>query len=424
VGTVAIVRTLLAALALFAGSTTAGPIVDEAAAELRRDPVYVHPDADIELSDADADRLRDTIRDGNEAIYIAVLPREAGAEAGGLNNLPKALRDATTFEGTYAVATGEGVRAGSDFLPASRIMTNAFNDNRRGGAGAVLRAFVDEVLATAGGSSTGTGTDGGTGSGTGGTGSFGGGGRTSDEGGGSGVLPWLLVGGAVGGGVYLMRKSNKRRQQEQAVLLGDQEDLRAELSVLADDVMRLEPEVGIHPDARDDYAAGVARYRWAQAAIDSIDSPDDIPRVRRGMAEAQYAMARARAIIRGHEPPAPPPDLQQPGPYGEPAVTLDERRQPVYVGYDGYGGGWGGGGFFGGNGLFTGLLLGQMLGGGMGWGGGFGWGSGGYDRGGDSGGGGIFGGGGGWGGGGGGGDWGGGGGGGGGDWGGGGGGDW
>lgn len=390
------VRTLLAALALFAGTTTAGPIVDEAAAELRRDSVYVHPDADIELSESDADRIRGAIRDGDEAIYVAVLPSAAESEAGGIGNLPRALREATGFEGTYAVATGTGVRAGSDFVQASQLMTDAFNDNRGDGAGGVLLAFVERVQSAASGS----------GSGSGGSSSSDGG---SDAGG--GLLPWLLVGGAVGGGVYLMRKSNKRRQQEQAVLVGDQEDLRAELAVLADDVMRLEPEVEIKPEARDDYEAGVARFKWAQAAIDSIDSPDDVPRVRRGMAEAQYAMARARAIIRGHEPPDPPAELQRPGPYGEPAVELDDQRHPQYAGYGGYGGGWGGGGFFGGNGLFTGLLLGQMLGGG-GWGGGFGWGGGGHGQssGGDWGGGG-----------GGGGDWGGGGGG---DWGGGGGGDW
>ena len=405
-GTVPDVRTLLAALALFGASTTTGPILDEAAAELRRDPVYVHPAAERSIDDGEADELRDKIRDGDEAIYVAVLPEAAEAEVGGeIGRLPRALRDAVAFQGTYIVVTGSGVRAGSDFVPADRIATNAFNDERENGVAAVLLAIVDQTQSHRSGGRSGSGSGSGSG--------------PSEERGGGGLLPWLLVGGAVGGGVYLMRRSNTRRQQEQTVLVGDQEDLRAELAVLADDVMRLEPEVELQPAARDEYEAGVARFRWAQAAIDAIDSPDDVPRVRRGMAEAQYAMARARAILRGHEPPAPPPDLQQPGPYGEPAVELDERRQPVYAGYGGYGGGWGGGGFFGGTGLFTGLLLGQMLGGGMGWGGGFGWGSGGGDRG-DGGGGGGFGGGD-WGGGGGGGDWGGGGGG---DWGGGGGGDW
>lgn len=378
-------RTLLAALTFFAGLFSAGPVIDDAAVGLRQDPVYVHPDASDLVDEDEIDDLRSAIREGNRPIYVAVLPLEAQNEVGSLDELPAALGQAVGLQGTYAVVTSQGFRAGSNDLAAGvagRLATDAFNDARDGGAAAVLAAFVDRVnSADAEGSS----------------GAQGGSGSSSDSsGGGSGILPLVLVGGAIGGGVYLMRKSNKRTQQERQVLIGDQQDLRAELSVLADDVMRLEDDVTMKPEARDDYEAGVARFKWCQAAIDSIDSPDDVPRVRRGMAEAQYAMARARAIIRGHEPPLPPAELQQQGPYGEPAIELDERRQPQYAGYQQYGGGWGGGGFFGGNGLFTGLLLGQMLGGGMGWGGGFGWGSGGQERPSDvGGGGGMFGGGGG-----------------------------
>lgn len=362
------------------------PVVEDAAAGLRRDPVYVHPDASSLLDAGDVDELRSEVREGDRPIYIAVLPLSAQDEAGGIDELPSVLGQAVGLRGTYAIVTSQGFRAASNDLGtgvAGRLATDAFNDARDGGAAGVLTAFVERVNAADGE----------------GAGSSGGGGssESSDgDGGGGGLLPLVLVGGAIGGGVYLMRKGNKRKQVEQAAVVGDQQDLRAELAVLADDVMRLEDDVALKPDARDDYEAGVARFRWAEAAIDAIDSPDDVPRVRRGMAEAQYAMARARAIIRGHEPPLPPAELQQQAPYGEPAIELDERRQPQYAGYQRYGGGWGGGGFFGGNGLFTGLLLGQMLGGGMGWGGGFGWGSGGQERPSDvGGGGGMFGGGGG-----------------------------
>ena len=70
-------RTLLAAIALFAGSTSAGPIVDEAAEGLRRDPVYVHPDADVGLDDDDIDDIRQAIRDGDRPVYVAILPDAA-----------------------------------------------------------------------------------------------------------------------------------------------------------------------------------------------------------------------------------------------------------------------------------------------------------------------------------------------------------
>jgi hypothetical protein len=362
------VRTLLAAFALLVSSTTAaGPVLDTAATELQKDPVYVSPDAEKPISGSQADDLRRTIKDGSQALYIAVLPTAAEGEAsGGLNGLPEALYNAVGLQGTYAVVTGNGFRAASNALPsgvAASLATNAFNDHKSEGAAGVLQAFAKEVESydPATGKTSG--------------GSSGGGG-----GGGIGVGTILLILGAAALGIFLLRNSSKRRKQELSVLHGDQEDLRASLSVLADDVMRLEPEVGLHPEARDDYEAGVARYKWALAAVDAIDSPDDVPRVRRGMAEAQYAMARARAIIQGNEPPAPPPELQQPGQYGEPPVVLDDEKKPQYAGYEEHRGGWGGGGFFGGNGIFTGMILGQMLGGGHGWGGGFGWGAGGHDH--------------------------------------------
>jgi hypothetical protein len=361
VGTVSGVRALLAALTLFAaGTATTGPLIDEAASALRKDPVFVHPDSGGLVPAEDAAALRSDIRNGDRPIFVAVLPVAAATEAGDLNQLPGEIGKAVGLRGTFAVVTPQGFRALSNDLPegvAGRLATDAFNDSKDDGAAAILATFVDRVQAAD---------------------AEGEGSSSGGSSGGGALLPILLIGGA-GLGFYFWRKGNKKRQRDMAAVVGDQEDLRSELAVLADDVLRLEDDVNLTPEARDDYEAGVARYKWAQAAIDAIDSPDDVPRVRRGMAEAQYAMARARAIIRGHEPPAPPPDLQQQGPSGEPAVELNEERQPQYAGYGPHGGGWGGGGFFGGNGLFTGLLLGQMMGGG-GWGGGFGWGGGGHER--------------------------------------------
>ena len=143
--------------------------------------------------------------------------------------------------------------------------------------------------------------------------------------------------------------------------------LKAEISVLASDVVRFEPEVQLHPDARSDFDAAVNRYRAAQAALEHIDEPIDLVRVARIVAEARYSMDRVGAIVDGREPPPPPEELQRVGRHGEPAVTLGENREPMYVGYPGgYGGGWFGGT---GSGLFSGLLIGSMLGGGFGgWG--------------------------------------------------------
>jgi hypothetical protein len=140
--------------------------------------------------------------------------------------------------------------------------------------------------------------------------------------------------------------------------------LRAELSVLADDVIRLEPRVALNEKARDDYEAATHRYRVAQAALDYAKEPVDLMRVQRVVDEANWSMSRARAILEGRRPPDPPPPLQRPGRRGEPAVGLDDGHQPVYVDSPAaFRSGW-----FGGGGLFGGLLLGSMLGGlGGGW---------------------------------------------------------
>jgi hypothetical protein len=140
----------------------------------------------------------------------------------------------------------------------------------------------------------------------------------------------------------------------------NRELLRAELSVLADDVLRLEPQVTINEAARDDFEAAMHRYRVAHAALQETDAQVDLVRVQRVVDEATWSMSRVRAILDGRTPPAPPAPLQRPGPRGEPALGVDERERPVYVDAPvEYRSGW----FAGGGGLFGGLLLGSMLGG-------------------------------------------------------------
>jgi hypothetical protein len=190
---------------------------------------------------------------------------------------------------------------------------------------------------------------------------------------GTNLVPVLLVGGAGALGLWAWRSSRRHRREEAAEAreyAADRQVLQAELSVVAGDVISMEPDVKIHPDARADYDAGVTRYRAASAALEYADDAVDLVRVRRVVMEAQYALARAKATIEGREPPAPPRELQQPGRHDEPPIALDrDSRQVVYVG----GGPFYGGGWFGGGGsLIGGLLLGSLLGGGWGWGGGAG----------------------------------------------------
>jgi hypothetical protein len=346
----------LVAVALTALLATAGPVLDEASAALRRDPVFVHPDAERTISESEAAELRDRIADSGTPLFIAVLPSAAVAEAGSLDRLPVALGEATNLAGSYAVVTPEGFRVAG---PAAALGSAAFQARRDEGTAAVLRELVDRAAESGAGAPTGRvqPEDPGAREEPGG----------SDAGSRLGLL--ALLGG--GGAAFYVWSRNRRRRvdaeraREEAA---DRQILQAELSVLADDVMRMEPLVTMHPEARADYDAAVNRYRAAQAALEYADDPVDLVRVERVITEARYAMDRARAIVEGREPPPPPPDLREPGRRGEPPVDVDERGEPAYAGWGGgpfYGGGW----FGGGGGLFSGLLLGSLLGGGWGFGG-------------------------------------------------------
>ena len=134
--------------------------------------------------------------------------------------------------------------------------------------------------------------------------------------------------------------------------------LKAELSVLSDDVLRLEPQVVLKPEAQGDFDAALHRYRVATAALEQPEAPVDLVRVQRVVDEASWSMARARAILDGRPVPAPPESLQRSGPGGEPAVELEGDR-PVYVGsQESFQSGW-----FGGGGMLGGLMMGSILGG-------------------------------------------------------------
>ena len=160
------------------------------------------------------------------------------------------------------------------------------------------------------------------------------------------------------------RGREQRVQAQQAP--ADLNMIRAELSVLADDVLRLETEVVLHEAARNDYESAVHRYRVAQAAMEQLgaDGQIDLTRVQRVVDEAMWSMSRAKAIVQGYPPPAPPPKLQNPGLSGEPAVRIAGDDRPAYVGAPvSFQSGW----FGGGGGLLGGLMLGSMLGGFGGW---------------------------------------------------------
>jgi hypothetical protein len=325
--------------------------------------VFVDPDAELALSPGEANELRTTVADAGTPVYVAIVPDASAPEGSDVDALLQAVVEQSDQPGTYALIAGDTLRAASLRTPlgqgeAGRLATTALDAHRSEGPLAVLSDFVERTdrAVAARTSAGGTGSDAGT------TASPP---PRQDDDGGIGAGPFLLGGAALVLGAFAWRRSKRKREEaaeRERAEEADRQMLRAELSVLADDVVRLEPEIMLTPEAQSDFDAAVNRYRAAEAALQYADHPLDLVRVERVIDEARYSMDRVRARIDGRPLPEPPQNLQQPGRHGEPAIALDERSEPMYVGYPGgFGGGWFGGG--GGGGLFSGLLLGSMLGG-------------------------------------------------------------
>lgn len=279
---------LLAALALWAAvpagaqaaaQTTTAAAVDEAAAALKRDAVFVHPDADPTISDQAADDLRNKINDSGEPIFIAVLPPSAIDEVGGeANDLPRAVRDATGLSGTYGIVAARSFRAASDDRSdADSLATAAVRQNGGRGLEAILDAFVEALVSGTSGGSAGSG-------GSGGSGGVGTIGREADEDS-SGVAGLACLGVLGLGGVAAFIAVRRRKRRQEAEVVARREGLRPYLQMLGDDVMQLEDEVTLKPDARDEYDAGVARFRAGAAALDAVRTSADLDRVERVIAE-------------------------------------------------------------------------------------------------------------------------------------------
>ena len=173
------------------------------------------------------------------------------------------------------------------------------------------------------------------------------------------LLPAIVLLGVV---IAKARRPSRWRRQRRGADAGASRPsramLRAEVSVLADDVVRLEPRVALCEAARDDFDAATQRYRVAEVALNDAGDDLDLVRLQRLVDEATWSMSRARALLDGRRPPEPSSTLQRQGVRGEPPIQLDEYERPRYVGSPSeFRAGW----FGVGGGLFSGLLLGTTL---------------------------------------------------------------
>jgi hypothetical protein len=347
-----------ALLVLLAGVLVATAPADDAATALRDDPVYVGPEAEATVPAGDEAELRAQVERAGTPIFVAVLPHAAGEAEDVLQD----VHDAVGVPGTYVVVAGDRLAAASDLLrTADELATAAVREHGSEGVPATLDALVDDlaVAAAEGGASP-------PGSASPNGGEVAAPEEEDDDGGVSAVVLGLLAVAVVGGIVWLVVRRRRQAEARRREALQAREDLRPSLTVLAEDVLALEPAVQLHEEARADYEEAVRRYRWADAAIGQVDTVAEAGRVQRVLDEGHYAMARARAISQGRPPPPPPRELTVPGPNREPPVVVGDDGVPGYVGW---GGGWYGAGWFGSD-LLTGLAIGSILSGpGWGWGG-------------------------------------------------------
>jgi hypothetical protein len=398
---VVLAAAVAAALALSA-SAVAGERIDAAVNALRSDPVYVDPDAELAIDDADQARLRSKVDSaGAGPVYVAILSQAAENEAGGdPDGVVQAIHDGLARRGTYAVIVGRHFRAGSDGVleqgVAGRLATEALNAHRSDGVTPTLLDFVDRVAAAR----TGAPSDGGS---------------HGDEP--SGVASTFIVLLIVGGAAFLIYRTYSRHKKAQAEFTEVKTAAHDDLIALAEDVQKLEEPVETNTKAKQEYDEALASYDKATRSFDRALRPKQLEAVTSSLEEGRYHMAVAEALVDGRTPPerrapcffdprhgpstrdvdwAPPGGSPRPVPACEAdAQAVEQGREPPsrqvmargqlvpYWNAPPYFGPWAGGYFmpFGGTGFLSGLFLGELLGGAYG-----GWGYGSWGGSGDSGG--------------------------------------
>jgi hypothetical protein len=369
----AVAAAVLGALAVVApASAQQESVLEQAAAALRTDPVYIHPGTRM-LTEAEAENLRALIaREGNGPILIAILPAAARAEADD-SSTQVALRlgRLVRIAGVYAVVVGNQFRAVSTDLGSGRaghLATQAFEARREAGVAAVLAEFIRRVGETRASARSAP--------------------ISNDE----GSRFWLV--GLVIGGVVLLGFTVVRRRRRAAELAEVKAAARDDLIALADDVSGLDEDVERNPQAKEAYTQAIEDYQRADDAFDRARSPRDVATVTSALADARFEMETAKAHLAGRAPPerrmpcffdarhgTSVRDVWWESPYRGPVlvpacerdarlveageepesrlVTVGGRRQPFWQA-PAYFGPWAGG-FYGG-GLLPGLLAGSLLG--------------------------------------------------------------
>ena len=291
----------LAVVAVTALPAVAGPWVDRTTGSLRDDPLYVHPSARPTLAPAAAGQVRARIARTGTPVFVAVLPRQALAEAGGsAGKLAAMVAGSLGRPGTYLVVAGGRQGAGSDTLgqgEAAGLAGSAFRAHR-GDLRAAVLDFVGRVDRAAGVPATtaappqpASGQD-----------------AAARETALQLVLVFALIAALAVFASIAARHLGARRglrlgQEVAEVRAVVEQDLRA----LGDDLRDLDVDLRAveaeHPRAVDQYSRAYEQLERASEAFERATTVEDMAPVSSALESGRFAMDAARAMFEGGEAP-------------------------------------------------------------------------------------------------------------------------
>jgi hypothetical protein len=291
---------VLCLLAGLAAPAWAGPWVDRTAGSLRDDPLYVHPSARPTLSVSDQEKIRARLALVGTPIFVAVLPTQALAEAGGdATQLAALVGAAVGRPGTYLVVAGGEEGAGSNTLArgaAANRARVAFREHPD--LDAAILDFVGRVEdaagtppATAPPAEPPPGQE--------------------DADGDTVLIVLLAVAGVVALAVLLALARESRSQRRSLRSVNQFAEVKAvaqeDLKALADDLRNLDVDLQTaeagNPQAVNQYTRAYEQQERAEQAFERARSPADIAQVSNALESGRFAMTSARALFERRDPP-------------------------------------------------------------------------------------------------------------------------
>lgn len=356
------------AVIALAAPALAGPVLDQAAASLRNDPVYVDAAATSVLSTDAAGRIRSHIAAGSVAIYVAALPADVTSETdGSVDKLPAALGQAIGKSGAVGVVTTKSFRAGASSGTglatgqAGELATLAFGAHKAQGPEAVLQDWISRVQAAVAKNRSSTSSA-----------------KTTTAAAKpkkkshTGLIIVLVLLGLLLAAVLAWIVS---------VVVRNRREFNAARSKADSKVAKLGAQVYQFSDVTDpDIAEAAERHSWASIALANSNTIEDLEAVSEAADEGRAAVNR---YLHRDDPPTPrvtslrPDDLRdEPAPRKKKGKEVDRPAPAGNTVINNYGdsgqpGYWHGGGFYGGSyyapgyysqsNFWQGVMLGEMM---------------------------------------------------------------